>query len=112
MFEMALKYLERSAIRAERIHAFREAIEYYSQILGILTAFTSPEESAEKILEVLLKQSYIHQNLGEMDEARKDLEQAEGLLSLTHPPRLTVIIIYAWLSTATAPGNTQMPKIR
>lgn len=90
MFEMALKYLERSAIRAERIHAFREAIEYYSQILAILTAFTSPEESAEKILEVLLKQSYIHQNLGEMDEARKDLEQAEGLLPLTHPPRLTV----------------------
>lgn len=90
LFELALKYLERSAIRAERIHAFREAIEYYSQILGILTAFTAPEESAEKILEILLKQSYIHQNLGEMDEARKDLEQARGLLPLTHPPRLTV----------------------
>ena len=71
------------------MYAGREAVEYYTQILGLLTVFARSDATSDKILEILLKQAYVHLNLGDTGEASRDIEQAEQVLELTHSPKLS-----------------------
>jgi len=74
----ALKFMERSADRARRQYANREALEYYGQIITLLLSSPSiaHEPRTRKLAETLLQQSEVNRYVGEIEEAKHDLRQA------------------------------------
>ncbi len=75
--DVALRYLTKCARKARDQYANREALEFYGQILSLLVQSPRLREHTDQIVDFLLKQAEVHRYIGEMEEAKADLEQAQ-----------------------------------
>ena len=77
--EQAIKYLERAAVRAQALHAYTEAEQYYSELVRRLDKLGRTEMAAqarEKLGDVLMAQAHNDEALAVLEQAVATYEQS------------------------------------